>query len=164
MALAFAGDYSRSLALANDLEKQLTTRAVLALKHRDPAKAVELLQVAVAYELSVPRSSLQGFFGALYPVYVRGLSYLAAYDGIQAANEFQKWRPTPLVPWRTCNWEGRTYVLTGDKVRAKSAYQEFLQLWKNADPDIPILRQAETEYAKLSLSGENSLSLFPHSG
>jgi len=68
LALAFAGNYSRSLALANDLEKQLTTRAVLALKHRDPTKAVELLQVAVAHELSVPRSSLQGFFGALYPV------------------------------------------------------------------------------------------------
>ena len=65
-------------------------RAFLALNHGDPAKAVEVLQVAVPYELGTPRSGIRGFFGALYPIYVRGLAYLAAHQGAEAAWEFQK--------------------------------------------------------------------------
>ena len=88
--------------LADDLERRFpedtsvrfsylpALRALLALNHGEPAKAIELLQIAVPYELGVPRSSFHGFFGALYPVYVRGEAYLAAHQGAEAAAEFQK--------------------------------------------------------------------------
>src|ERR1039458_6479490 len=65
-------------------------RALLALNHREPSKAIELLQIAVPYDLGAPRSSFHGFFGTLYPVYVRGEAYLAAHQGAEAAAEFQK--------------------------------------------------------------------------
>jgi hypothetical protein len=130
-------------------------RAVLALNHREPAKDIELLQVAVPYELSAPRSSLQGFFGVLYPIYVRGLAYLAEHDGAQAASEFQK-----ILDHRSVVISdpigalahlqlGRAHVLAGDKAKAKASYRAFLDLWKDADPDLPILSQARNEYAKL---------------
>ena len=102
LALAMSGDSSQAQTLANDLESSFpedtsvkfnylpAVRAFLALNHGDPAKAVELLQVATPYELGTPCSSQQGFFGARYPVYVRGQSYLAARQGAVAAIEFQK--------------------------------------------------------------------------
>jgi eukaryotic-like serine/threonine-protein kinase len=167
-ALALSGDRSRSQALANDLERRFpedtsvrfsylpVLRALLVLNHGEPAKAIELLQITVPYELATPRSKLQGFFGALYPVYVRGEAYLAARQGAEAVIEFQKildHRGTvvsdPIGALAHLQL-GRAYVLSGDKTKAKIAYQDFLTLWRDADPDIPILKQAKSEYAKLN--------------
>jgi tetratricopeptide (TPR) repeat protein len=106
--------------------------------------------------LGQPRSAVNGFFGALYPVYVRGQAYLAARQGAEAATEFQKIldHPGTVVsdPVRTLArlQLGRAYLQSGDKARAKIAYQDFLTLWKDADPDVPILRQAKAEYAKVN--------------
>jgi ATP/maltotriose-dependent transcriptional regulator MalT len=166
--MAFSGDSSRSQALADDLERRFpeytsvrfsylpAVRALVVLNHGEPAKAIELLQVAVPYELATPRSKLQGFFGALYPVYVRGEAYLAARRGAEAVVEFQKildHRGTvvsdPIGALAHLQL-GRAYMLSGDKTKAKIAYQDFLSLWKDADPDIPILMQAKMEYSKLN--------------
>jgi hypothetical protein len=167
LALSLSGDSVRSQALANNLEKEFpddtsvrfsylpTVRAVLALNHREPAKAIKLLQVAVPYELSAPRGSLQGFFGALYPIYVRGLAYLAEHDGTQAANEFQKILDhrgvviSDPIGALAHFQQARAYAMTGDRAKAKASYQEFLNLWKDADAELPILNQARGEYAKL---------------
>ena len=103
-ALAVAGDSSRAEAVANDLEKRFpedtsvrfsyvpVLRARIALNHGEPARAIEQLQIVGPYESGSPRSALNGFFGAMYPVYVRGEAYLAAHQGAAAAAEFQKIR------------------------------------------------------------------------
>jgi eukaryotic-like serine/threonine-protein kinase len=167
-ALALSGDSSRSQTLANDLERRFpedtsvrfsylpAVRALLMLNHGEPAKAIELLQIAGPHELGQPRSALNGFFGALYPVYVRGEAYLAARQGAEAVIEFQKildHRGTvvsdPIGALAHLQL-GRAYVLSGDKTKAKIAYQDFLTLWRDADPDIPILKQAKSEYSKLN--------------
>ena len=167
LALAIAGDSSQAQTLTNDLESSFpedtsvkfnylpTVRAFLALNHRDPAKAIELLQIAVPYELGQPRSSQTGFFGALYPIYARGQAYLAARQGAEAAKEFQKILDHPGItvgdPIGVLAHVqlGRAYAMQGDTTKAKGAYQDFLNLWKDADPDIPILKQAKGEFAKL---------------
>ena len=166
-ALASSGDSSRAQTLANDLEKRFpedtavrysylpTLHALLALNRRDAAKAIELLQVAAPYELGQPPSSFYGFFGMLYPIYVRGDAYLAAHRGAEAATEFQKILnhrgivvSDPIGALAHLQL-GRAFALSGDKTKAKAAYHDFLTLWKDADPDIPILEQAEAEYTKL---------------
>ena len=167
LALAISGDSSQAQTLANDLERSFpedtsvkfnylpVVHAFLALNHGDPAKAIELLQVSVPYELGTPRSGIQGFFGALYPIYVRGQAYLAARQGAEAAGEFQKildHRGIMVADpvWALAHLQiGRAYAMQGDTSKAKTAYQDFLTLWKDADPDIPILKQAKAEYAKL---------------
>jgi tetratricopeptide (TPR) repeat protein len=165
--LALSGDSSQSQTLANDLEKRFgedtgvkysylpALRARLALNRGEPAKAVELLQIAVPYELGVPRSAIHGNFGALYPIYVRGEAYLAAHRGAEAAGEFQKILDhrgivisDPIGPLAHLQL-GRAFTLSGDKIKAKAAYQDFLTLWKDADSDIPILKQAKAEDSKL---------------
>jgi eukaryotic-like serine/threonine-protein kinase len=166
-ALALAGDSSRPQILAGDLERRFpedtavrfsylpTLRAQLALNHHDPAKALELLEVAAPYELGVPRSSIHGLFGALYPVYVRGEAYLAEQQGAEAAREFQKILDhrgivlSDAIGALAHLQLGRAFALSGDKAKAKIAYQDFLSLWNDADPDIPILAQAKTEYRRL---------------
>jgi tetratricopeptide (TPR) repeat protein len=166
-ALALSGDSSRSQLLANDLEKQFpedtsvrfsylpSLRGLLALNRGEPAKAIELLQVAAPNELAEPRSSIQGFFGALYPIYVRGEAYLAARQGGKAAVEFQKILDhrgivvSDPVGALAHLQLGRAYALSGETMKAKAAYQDFLTLWKDADPDIPVLKEAKAEYAKL---------------
>jgi ATP/maltotriose-dependent transcriptional regulator MalT len=91
----------------------------------------------------------------MYPVYVRGKAYLAAHRGSEAADEFQKiLKQRSIVqnePIGALAHLGlaRAYSMQGDTAKAKSAYQDFLALWKDADPDIPILKQAKAEYAKL---------------
>jgi tetratricopeptide (TPR) repeat protein len=167
LSLALAGDFSRSQTLANDLEKRSpedtsvrfsylpVLRAQLALNHGSPSNAIELLQSAVPHELSETHSSIHAYFGALYPVYVRGLSFLATHQGAEAAAEFQKILShrgivvaDPIGALARLQI-GRAFALSGDKTKAKTAYQDFLTLWKDADPDIPILKQAQSEYAKL---------------
>ena len=165
--LALAGDSSRAQSLADNLESRFpedtsvrfsylpSVRALLALNHGEPTRAIELLQVAAPYELGTQRSWIHGNFGALYPVYVRGLAYLALHQGAEAAAEFQKVVDHPgLVisdPVGTMAHLqlARAFALQGDSAKAKAAYQDFLTLWKKADPDIPILEQAKAEYAKL---------------
>jgi tetratricopeptide (TPR) repeat protein/predicted Ser/Thr protein kinase len=166
-ALALAGDSSRSQALANELERrfpedtsvrfnyQPTLRALFALNRGEPANAIKLLQIAVPYELAMPGIDLFGFFGTLYPVYVRGEAYLAAHKGAEAGAEFQK-----ILDHRSLVFAdpvgavarlqlGRAFALSGEKTKARTGYQDFLALWKDADTDIPILKQAKAEYAKL---------------
>jgi len=167
LALALAGDSSHAQTLTNDLETSFpedtsvkfnylpTVRGFLALNHGDPAKAIKLLQAAVPYELGQPRSTQTGFFGALYPIYARGQAYLAASQGAEAASEFRKildhagimiGDPIGVLAHLQL---GRAYAMQGDATKATAAYQDFLTLWKDADPDIPVLQQAKTEYAKL---------------
>ena len=167
LALAMAGDSSQAQTLTNDLERSFpedtsvkfnylpVVRAFLALNHGDPAKAIELLQVAVPNELGQPRSSQTGFFGALYPIYARGQAYLAVRQGTEASTEFQKILDhhgimigDPVTSLAHLGL-GRAYALQGDTARAKAAYRDFLTLWKDADPDIAILKEAKAEYAKL---------------
>jgi tetratricopeptide (TPR) repeat protein len=166
-ALALSGDSSRAQTFADDLEKRFpedtsvrfsylpAVRALLALNHGEPAKAIELLQIAVPYDLGAPLCNFPGFFGALYPIYVRGEAYLAARQGTEAATEFQKLLDhrgvvisDPIGALARLQL-GRAFALSGDKTKAKTAYQDFLTLWKDAEPEIPILKQAKAEYSKL---------------
>jgi tetratricopeptide (TPR) repeat protein len=166
-ALALAGDSVRSQRLADDLEKRFgedssaryshvpAVRALLALNSGKPAKALKLLQIAVPFEFGAPRSSSHGNFGALYPVYVRGEAYLALHQGVEAAAEFQKILDhrgivvsDPIGALAHLQL-GRALAMSGDKPKAKTAYQDFLVPWKDADSNIPILKQAKAEYAKL---------------
>jgi len=111
--------------------------------------------VDALYDLGAPPSAFHGFFGALYPVYVRGEAFLAAHRGADAAAEFQKILDhrglvvsDPIGALARLQL-GRAFALSGDPARAATAYQNFLSLWKDADPDIPILKQALVEYARL---------------
>jgi eukaryotic-like serine/threonine-protein kinase len=167
VALALAGDFARSEAIADDLEKRFpqdtsvrfsylpTLRALFALNHSQPPHAIELLQVAVPYELAVPGIDFFAGFGGLYPVYVRGEAYLAARQGAEAAAEFQKILDHPGIVMADPVGAmarlqlGRAFVLSGDKTKAKAAYQDFLTLWKNADSGVPILKQAQAENTEL---------------
>jgi tetratricopeptide (TPR) repeat protein len=125
------------------------------MNRKDPAKAIELLQIAAPYELGTPRSSYHANYGVLYPIYVRGQAYLALHQGAEAAAEFQKILDhrgiviSDLVGALARLQIGRVYAMSGARAKAKTAYQDFLTLWKDADPDIPILKQAKDEYAKL---------------
>jgi eukaryotic-like serine/threonine-protein kinase len=169
-ALALSGDSSRSQTLTDDLSSRFpedtvvrftyfpTLRALLALNRSQSANAVELLQTAIPYEGGTTiygGSEVLLGAGNLDSAYVRGLAYLAAHRGTQAAVEFQK-----ILDHRgivLCDpigalahlQLGRAYAVSGDKTKAKSAYQDFLSLWKDADPDIPILKQAQAEYSNL---------------
>jgi predicted Zn-dependent protease len=166
LALAFIGDAARARALADDLGRRFredtivrfnylpTLRAQLALSRKDPSKSIEALQAASPYELGSPST---GFAPSLYPVYVRGQAYLAGRqeEGGQAAVEFQKILDhrglvgnDPLGALAHLGL-ARAYALHGDPAKARAAYQDFLTLWKDADPDIPILKEAKAEYAKL---------------
>ena len=176
-ALAVAGDSSQAETLANDLEKRFpedtsvrfsylpTLRALLALNHGEPSHAIEVLQTVVPYELAVPGIDYYFFFGGLYPAYVRGEAYLAAHQGAEAAAEFQKILDHPGIvlsdPIGALAHLGvaRANALQAKRLpgadadaarlRALAAYKDFLTLWKDADPDAPILKQAKAEHAKL---------------
>ena len=122
---------------------------------RDPAAAIQAPQVASRYDLHTVGVSYIGRFGALYPIYVRGQAYLAARQPAEAVAEFQRivdHRSIVLVDPMDALARlqlARALALTGDTVKAKSAYNDLLTLWKNADPDVPALREARAEYARL---------------
>jgi len=129
-----------------------TLRAQLALSRDNPSIAIEALQAAAPFELGLPNSP---FAPALYPAYVRGGAFLAAHRGAEATIEFQKILDHRGILWNAPNSAlahlqiGRAYAMQGDTTKARAAYQDFLTLWKDADSDIPILKQAKAEYAKL---------------
>jgi Flp pilus assembly protein TadD len=159
LALGLAGDAPQATRLAADLAKRFPEdtivqfdflpmiHAAAALQSGSATKALEALAPAAPYEL--------GTTAGLYPVYLRGEGYLTAHQGSFAAAEFQKILDHAcvvlydLVGALAHLGLARAYALSGDTVKAKSAYQDFLGLWKDADPDIPILKEAKAEYAKL---------------
>ncbi len=164
MAYAFAGDRVRAQALADRLGKQFpentivqfnylpVIRAQIALNSKNPSQALDLLQSARPYELGQPAQvvSLN-----VYAAFVRGEAYLAIHDGPAALAEFQKILDNPGMslnePIAALAHLGlaRSAVLKGDQASAQSFYQDFIRLWKDADPETPILKQAKAEYAKL---------------
>jgi len=168
LALAFSGDSSRSQPLADDLEKRFpedtfakftyvpVLRALSALERGKPTESVERLQIALPYELAVTGLNFNHFYlGGLHSAYVRGEALLAVHRYPEAAAEFQKILEhrglvgaDPIGALAHLQL-GRAFVLSEDKIKAKAAYQGFLTVWKDADPGIPILTQAQTEYAKL---------------
>jgi hypothetical protein len=166
LALAYAGDAGRAQALADDLGKRFpedtimqfnylpTLRAKIALLHANPQEALVSLGTASPYELGLPAIDYYNWPN-LYPVYVRGEAYLAAHQGGNATAEFQKILDhrgivlnEPIGALAHLQL-GRAYAMQGDTAKARAAYQDFLTIWKDADPDIPILIAAKAEYANL---------------
>ncbi len=165
LALARIGDSLRATVLAEDLERSYPNNAALKLfwlptinaaievRKNNPSRALVELEAAAPYELGF-QGPMQTS-GTLYPAYVRGQSYLLAHNGTAAAAEFQKLLDHRGIIQNSLTGaiarlqKGRAYVLAGDTAKAKAAYQDFLTLWKDADPDIPLLKQAKAEYAKL---------------
>jgi hypothetical protein len=129
-----------------------TIRAGVALERKDPNRAIDLLKVAGTIELSALTSSGDV---TILPAYVRGEAWLMLHDGNRAAAEFQKFIDhRGLVgpfTWGALARLGlaRAYVFEDDTAKARAAYGDFLALWKDADPDVPILKEARAEYAKL---------------
>lgn len=164
-ALGFArlGDASRAHAIADDLRKNFPSdtlvnalwlpaiEAALDLHEGNQASALDRLQTASSYELST------AIWGEMaYPIYLRGQAFLMAKDGKQAAVEFQKIADhTGLVSNRMVGalsylCLGRAYTLSGDRAMSRKNYDQFFALWHDADPDLPLLKQAKSEYAKIS--------------
>ena len=173
LALALAHDSPQAEKLAEDLAERFpddtvvqfnyvpTLRAQIALDRRDAgnsanagaAEAIEALEAAAPYELG--SASRGGFDPSLYPIYIRGEAYLAGHRASEAVAVFQK-----IIDYRGVVQDGpigalahlqlgRAYAMEEGSVKARAAYNEFLTLWKDADPDIPILKEAKAEYARL---------------
>jgi predicted Zn-dependent protease len=166
LAFARAGDSAQAAKIADELAKRYpedtlvnnywlpSIRATIEFGRSNAKKAIEILQAATPYELGAPTPS--AIVGAtLYPIYVRGQAYLKLRQGKEAAAEFQKIldHRTIVVNFITAALAhlglARAYALQGDTTKARAAYNDFLALWKDADPDIPILKEAKAEYAKL---------------
>jgi tetratricopeptide (TPR) repeat protein len=162
LALARVGDSARAKAMVEQLEKSdplntvlklywlPTLKAAIELNGGNSAQALVFLEAAAPYELGEPPRAI----GPLYPVYIGGLAYLREHNGIAAATEFQKLLDhrgivinSPLCALAHLQI-GRAYALSGDTAKSRTAYQDFFALWKDADPDIPILKQAKAEYEK----------------
>jgi predicted Zn-dependent protease len=159
LALARSGETAQSRIMLDSIEKSEPTNTILkvlwfplieatiAMAQQAPDRAIVALEPSLPYELSN-----QGF---LYPPYLRGLAYLAERNGPAAAAEFQK---LPNHSGIVMNFLlgslsrlglARAYAVSGDTAKAKAAYKDFLTLWSDADPDVPILKEAKAEYAKL---------------
>jgi serine/threonine protein kinase len=170
LALALSGELSRSEALAADLEKRFpedtfarftyvpVLRALSSLNRGHPADSIDQLHIALQYELAANGLNRNLYLGGLHSAYVRGEALVAAHRYAEAAAEFQKILDhrgivgaDPIGALAHLQL-GRTFNLAGDKVKAKLAYQDFIALWKDADPDIPILKKATAEYAALAVS------------
>ena len=166
LVLACVGDQVRARALADDLQKQFSrntmliyywlpvVRARLEIHTRHPDQALKSLEDALPYDLAFPQPQFSGG-ASLYPPYVRGQAYLALQQAQQAAAEFQKLLDHPSMVQNSPLGSlahlqiARAYVIQGNNAKAKAAFQDFFALWKDADPDIPILIAAKSEYAKL---------------
>ena len=158
-ALALSGDVTQAQKLVDDLDRNSsldtllqgyglpTIRADIELHRGNPSKAIEFLNVARPYEFGGP--------GIMIPIYTRGVAYLRTRNGPEAAQEFQKMLDhrtmmgNSMISAITRLGLARARVLEGNIPGARSAYQDFFALWKDADPDIPLLQEAKAEYAKL---------------
>lgn len=164
IALGLVGDSAKATRLADYLAQHFPEntslqfhylpmiRGAVAMQGGNSAKAIEALAVAAPYEMGIPKNI---HLLTLYPVYLRGQVYLAAHQGASAAALFQKILDHPglvgneLIGALAHLGLARAYAIAGDATRARTAYQDFLVLWKDADPHIPILRQARAEYGQL---------------
>jgi eukaryotic-like serine/threonine-protein kinase len=160
LTFALANDSARAQALADDLSKRFPQDTLvqsiylplinsqIALSHNDPGKAFEALAPYEKYDLA------QGLFPLLQP-YLRGTVRLAQKEGPEAAADFKKvldnrgLGPNEIVPALAQLGLARAYAISGDAAKARTAYQDFFAIWKDADPDLPILKQAKSEYTKL---------------
>jgi eukaryotic-like serine/threonine-protein kinase len=165
LAYALAGDTTPARSLADDFARRFprdtvaqsvwlpTIRAQIETDRNNPALSIELLQSAAPYQLGMLSQSASN--SCLYPVYVRAEAYLSARQGLAATAEFQKILDHRGLLWNCATGAlsrlglARAYAMQGDTAKAKAAYQDFLTLWKDADPDIPILIEAKAECAKL---------------
>jgi eukaryotic-like serine/threonine-protein kinase len=163
LTLARIGDARQAQTLAEELEKNYPTNTLLKaywlpsihaaaeISKGNPSQAIVDLEATTPYELG----SAGTFINYLYPAYVRGQAYLLTHNGAAAAAEFQKLLDHKGIVQNFITGSlahlqlGRAFAMSGDTAKAKAAYQDFFALWKNADPDVPILKQANAEYAKL---------------
>jgi tetratricopeptide (TPR) repeat protein len=164
IAFALAGDIADANRAIEDLTKRFPqntvvqtrylpmARSTLALNSGNAQAALDALTVAAPYELG---HTNEDFTFALYPIYLRGRAYLEAKNAVAAEGEFQKILDhsgivgnEPIGALAHLGL-GRAYSLSGDSAKAKTAYQDFFALWKSADPDVPVLKEAKAEYAKL---------------
>ena len=159
IALAMAGDGTRAQTIIDDLNHRYPSdtllhsvsmpevAAILALNRKAPDQAIDALRAATPYET--------GFNQFPLPNYLRGMAYLQAKRGAEAAAEFQKivdHRGIAVVSPEHALAKlglGRAFMMTGDTAKAKAAYQDFFALWKDADSDVPILKEANAEYGQL---------------
>jgi len=166
LILAQSGDAAQAQKMSNDLARRYpvdtlinrywlpTIRAAIELDRNNAAEAIKLLQGATSYELGSVLFTAESA-APLHPVYVRGEAYLRLHRGKEAAAEYRKfvdhWGAVKNTPLGALARLGlaRAYAMQADSAKAHTAYQDFFTLWKDADPDIPILKQAKTEYAKL---------------
>jgi eukaryotic-like serine/threonine-protein kinase len=162
LTLARAGDTVNAKRIVEPLERTASTNtmlkfyclptidAAIEIRKGDPSRAVRELEVAMPYELGGTLT-----FAYLYPAWIRGQAYLAAHNGTAAAAEFKKLIDHPGIVLNQPTGSlahlhlGRAYALAGDAGKARAAYQDFFTLWKDADPDLPILIAAKSEYAKM---------------
>jgi tetratricopeptide (TPR) repeat protein len=166
-ALALSGDFPQARILAEDLAREFpedtsvqfiylpTLRALFSLSAHDPPAAIQALQTASRYDLAVGGVGFVGRFGGLYPIYVRGVAYLAARQPAEAVGEFQRILDhrsivlgDPMDAMARLQL-ARALLLSGDFLRAENAYDDLVALWKDADPEMRWLRMAKTERAQL---------------
>jgi tetratricopeptide (TPR) repeat protein len=168
LALGFSGDSSRAESLAGGLEKRFpedtfvqstyvpVLRGLAALRRDKPSESLERLQIALSYELAANGLNFMSIYlGGLHSAYVRGEALIAARRYAEAGAEFQKILDhrgivaiDPIGALAHLQL-GRVFALSGERTKAKAAYEAFLTLWKDADADIPILKRARAEYARL---------------
>ena len=163
LALARSGQIAEAGKLADQISEERpedtlvqhyfipTIRAAIKLRQHDAAAAIDLLRGTAKYDLA-----FTGLVDSVYPAYIRGLAYLELGDGHSAAVQFQKLIDNPGFSVRHVIGPlarlqlGRAQRLMGDNACARESYEEFLRLWKDADPDLPVYRQAKAEYAQLT--------------
>jgi tetratricopeptide (TPR) repeat protein len=167
VALALSGESSRVHAIVLDLGTRYpedssvqytylpVLQALLALKSGKPEQAIEAMKVVSGSDYAIPGTAFVATFGGMYSAFVRGQAYLAAGKPDEAKAEFQKVLDhsgivlvDPIGALARLQI-GRAYALSGDKASARASYEDFLTLWKDADPDLPLLKQAKAEYSKL---------------
>ena len=165
LVFALTGDIAHAKSLADSLAENFpadtmvrsvwvpTIGAQIEIVRGNPDRSIELLREAAPYELGMLSSNSVN--SCMYPTFVRGLAYLNAQEGLVAAAEFQKILNHQGLLWNCLTGPlarlglARAYVIQGDTAKAKAAYQDFLTLWKDGDADIPVLKRARAEYAKL---------------
>lgn len=164
IVFAMTGDSAKAQAMGDSLSSRFPRstpmqyfylpmlRSSIAIANGDRTRAVQAIAAAAPYELGYPPALN---YLRVYPVYFRGQAALAAHDSAQATAAFQKVLDNPGLVWNEPIGAlahlglGRAYVMAGDNNKARTAYQDFFVHWRNADPDVPILKQAKVEYAKL---------------